>query len=80
MCLTDDFSGNARAVAYKRYGVSKPQSPRRVQMYEYEVVFHVTLPRPLEEMIPDQDDRVIANIADVADECVMEIKEFKPQS
>jgi hypothetical protein len=49
-------------------------------MYEYEVVFHVTLPRPLEEMIPDQDDRVIANIADVADECVMEIKEFKPQS
>ena len=47
-------------------------------MHEYEIVFHVTLPRPLEAMIPDPDDRVLANIADVADECVMEIKKFEP--
>lgn len=50
------------------------------KVYEYEVVFHVTTTKPLEELIPNPDDRVLANIADVAEECVMEIKEFHPKA
>ena len=50
------------------------------KVYEYEIVFHVTMAKPMEELIPNPDDRNLANIADASDECVMEIKEFHPQS
>jgi hypothetical protein len=51
---------------------------KELKMHEYEIVVRVTLPRPMETMIPDSEDRSLANIQDAAEKVVMEIKEVIP--